>query len=125
MKKIGEIAGKLYRAMEEEKVYLRPQLSMQELANKIGVPSYLLSHVLKIYFATNFSDFVNRYRVQAVVEKLQNPYYNRFNIVVLAYESGFNSKATFHRVFKDLTGKTPIEYKKVLEERLSLIEAAV
>ena len=125
MEKVKEIAGRLYWAMEKENVYLRPQLSLNELAGKIGVPPYELSHVLKIYFSTNFYNFVNRYRVEAVIEKLQKPYYNRFNIVVLAYESGFNSKATFHRVFKNITGKTPTEYKKLLAERLSLVEAAV
>lgn len=125
MERIREIEGKLYWAMEEEKVYLNPQLNLQGLAKKIGISSSMLSHVLNIYFNTNFCDFVNRYRVRSVIEKLQNPYYNRFNIVVLAYESGFNSKASFHRIFKNFTGKTPTEYKKALEERLSLIEAAV
>ncbi|MCX7985881.1 MAG: AraC family transcriptional regulator [Bacteroidales bacterium] len=125
MKKIREIESKLYRAMEEEKVYLRPQLSLQELAKKVNLSPSMLSQILNIYFNSNFSDFVNQYRVRAVIEKLQNPYYNRFNIVVLAYESGFNSKASFHRIFKQHTGKTPTEYKRMLEERLSLIGAAV
>ncbi|MGC8824365.1 MAG: helix-turn-helix domain-containing protein [Bacteroidales bacterium] len=125
MERIREIESKLYWAMEEEKVYLNPQLNLQGLAKKIGISSSMLSHVLNIYFNTSFCDFLNRYRVRAVIEKLQNPYYNRFNIVVLAYESGFNSKASFHRIFKNFTGKTPTEYKKLLEERLSLIEAAV
>ncbi|HOK50392.1 MAG TPA: AraC family transcriptional regulator [Bacteroidales bacterium] len=125
MERIREIGAKLHWVMEEEKAYLDPQLNLQALAKKVGISTSMLSHILNVYFNTNFCDFVNRYRVRSVIEKLQDPYYNRFNIVILAYESGFNSKASFHRIFKNFTGKTPTEYKKVLEERLSLIEAAV
>jgi AraC-like DNA-binding protein len=58
----------------------------------------------------NFNDFVNAYRVKDVQERLIDRANQHFTISSIAIESGFNSLATFQRVFKNTTGMTPREY---------------
>lgn len=43
---------------------------------------------------------------------MQDPAYNRMTLLGIAYESGFNSKTTFNRTFRQMTGKSPVEYKR-------------
>jgi AraC-like DNA-binding protein len=55
----------------------------------------------------NFNDFVNYYRVQAVVEKLKMGEQKTQTLLSIAYDCGFNSKATFNRAFKKAMGTSP------------------
>ena len=59
----------------------------------------------------NFNDFINKYRVIEVKEKLANSANSHLTIMSLAYDAGFNSKATFNRAFKKHTGENPSKYQ--------------
>ena len=60
----------------------------------------------------NFNELINTYRIQAVKERLIDPGYSHLSILGIAFESGFNSKATFNRAFKQFTQQTPSEFLK-------------
>jgi AraC-like DNA-binding protein len=62
-------------------------------------------------FLVNFYDFVNKYRVEEAKRLLLDNNRN-YKIIAIAYEVGFNSKATFNRVFKKFTGLTPSDFKE-------------
>jgi len=100
----------LKQAMVKDKLYLNPNLSLSQLAYHINIPPYYLSMIFK-FLNTNFYDYINSYRVKEVIEKLSDEKNDKYNIVALAFESGFNSKASFQRIFKNHTGMTPTEYK--------------
>ena len=70
------------------------------------VTSHLINHDLK----TNFYEFVNKYRVEEFKYRLQREDSDKFTLLGLAYECGFNSKSTFNHTFKKFTGQTPKEY---------------
>ena len=59
---------------------------------------------------SNFNDFINYYRVLAVQEKLKGGEHKRQTLLGIAYDAGFNSKATFNRAFKKVTGLSPKEW---------------
>lgn len=103
---------KLTNYMAAEKPYLNPDLNLPELAENLDIPSYLLSQVINEYLGSNFFDFVNRHRVEDIKAKITDPQYNNYSILGIAFESGFNSKSAFNRVFKKISGTTPSEYKK-------------
>lgn len=103
---------KLNRFMEEAKPYLSPDLNLPQLAKEVDIPSHYLSQVINENIGLNFFDFINRQRVEDVKSKISDPRYNNFSILGIAFESGFNSKSAFNRVFKNITGLTPSEYKK-------------
>ena len=100
--------------MQKEKLYLHETLSLRTLANRLQLDPNLVSYVLNNIFHKSFYDYVNEFRIEEVKRKIDDPAYSHFKIVEIAYECGFNSKATFNRVFKKLTGKSPSEYKKAL-----------
>ncbi|MBK5194214.1 MAG: AraC family transcriptional regulator, partial [Flavobacteriaceae bacterium] len=103
---------KLNSFIGKEKPYLNPDLNLPQLAKEVDIPSHYLSQVINENIGLNFFDFINRQRVEDVKSKISDPRYNNFSILGIAFESGFNSKSAFNRVFKNITGLTPSEYKK-------------
>ena len=101
--------AKLLQLMAEAQPWLEPELTLAELAHRLRTNTSLLSHVINTGCGHNFNDFVNRYRVAEAERKLQDPRLAHYSLVGIALESGFNSKSTFNRVFKKLTGRTPGE----------------
>lgn len=106
-----EMREKLLYFMETNKPYLKSDLKISELAELISVPYYQLSQFINEEFDVNFYDFINKYRVEEA-KKLLLEDENNYKILAIAYEVGFNSKATFNRVFKKLTDLTPSEFRE-------------
>ncbi|WP_460503178.1 helix-turn-helix domain-containing protein, partial [Hymenobacter agri] len=100
---------KLLALMANDQPWLEPELTLAELAHRLRTNTSLLSHVINTGCGQNFNDFVNSYRVAEAERKLQDPRLAHYSLVGIALESGFNSKSTFNRVFKKLTGRTPGE----------------
>lgn len=105
---------KLTEYMNSSKPYLNPNLSLSQLAEEIGITSHYLSQVINERFKLNFFDFVNGYRVEAFKENIKEPRYSNYSFLGIAFECGFNSKSAFNRIFKQVTGLTPSQYKKAL-----------
>lgn len=59
----------------------------------------------------NFFDFVNLHRVNEVKELMEKDPEKKIKNYQLAYDAGFNSKATFYRIFKQFSGHTPSSYR--------------
>jgi len=106
-----ELKEKLLNYMKTNKPYLKSDLKISELADALSVPYYHLSQLINKEFSTNFYDFINNYRVEEAKKLLIEDSRN-FKILAIAFEVGFNSKATFNRVFKNLTNHTPSEFKE-------------
>ena len=98
--------------MENEKVYLNPELNLSDLAKMAHMSRGQLSEIINTAFEKNFNDFVNGYRVEAFKMMLQEDKHKQLSLLGIAQECGFNSKATFNRVFKKLTNLSPTEYLK-------------
>ncbi len=110
-KKIGEIQRKLISFMEESKIYLRNDLNIEDIVRELEIPGSHLSQVLNQSMGKNFFLFVNEYRVNEVIRKLNDPKYTKHGIFRIALESGFNSKSSFNAIFRKVTGKTPNEFR--------------
>jgi AraC-like DNA-binding protein len=108
---IQRYVGALNRLMEGEKLYLHETLNLRTLAGRLQMDPNLVSYVLNNVVNKSFYDYVNGFRIEEVKRKIDHPGYAHLKIVEIAYECGFNSKATFNRVFKKHTGKSPSEYK--------------
>ncbi|MFY8024739.1 MAG: helix-turn-helix domain-containing protein [Sediminibacterium sp.] len=102
---------KVEHAITIEKMYRNPELTLTDLANYLGTNPSLLSKIINRSFSKNFNDYVNQYRVLEVKENLANPANAHLTIMSLAYDAGFNSKATFNRAFKKFTGDSPKTYQ--------------
>ena len=109
--KIEEIVKKIILMMEQEKLYLETDLTLQQLADKLQVPNYQVSQAINDGMKKNFYDLVNGYRVEEAKRLLLDPKNKNFTILSMGFEAGFNSKTTFNTVFKKFTGLTPTEYR--------------
>jgi putative ABC transport system permease protein len=110
----------LKKAMEAGRYHQDPELSLSSLAGQLGINSRELSRIINTVLNKSFSDFINEYRVRDVAAKMEDPAYDRITLLGMAFDAGFNSKATFIRVFKQLTGKNPAVYKRELEKEVSM-----
>lgn len=111
-------AAWLKAELRNRRYYQDPELTLSLLAAKLGMTSHELSHLCNTVLQKSFHDLVNEYRVQAVTRKMQDPAYDHITLLGIAYESGFNSKPTFNRIFKQVTGKSPAEYKALLQKEV-------
>lgn len=100
------------RLMETDRVYLNPELNLSDLAQQANMSRGQLSEVINSGFNKNFNDFVNMYRVNAFKDMIKEDKHKQLSLLGIAQECGFNSKATFNRVFKKLTNYSPSEYLK-------------
>lgn len=113
-----EKARKLKEAVVSNRLYEDAELTLTTLALKLNIHPHDLSHIINTGLQKSFNDFINEFRVREVARKMRDPGYDRLTLLGIAYESGFNSQRTFNRVFKELTGKTPAEYKSSLKKEL-------
>ncbi len=112
-KTISEKDIKVLKAlMENDKVYLNPELNLSDLAEQANMSRAKVSEVINSGFNKNFNDFVNMYRINAFKNMIKENKHKQLSLLGIAQECGFNSKATFNRVFKKLTNHSPSEYLK-------------
>ena len=98
---------KILQVVVTEEAFAEPELSLTDLAKKLNTNVSVLSKAINKSFGMNFNDFINYYRVQAVIEKLKAGEQKTQTLLGIAYDCGFNSKATFNRAFKKVTDTNP------------------
>ena len=107
--------NKLHCVMETEKLYTNPDLSLSNLAAYLGTSNTFLSILINKGLDKNYNDFINEYRVREFQKKIYLPENEHFSFLGIAYDCGFNSKATFNRAFKKMTGLSPKAWKEKQE----------
>ena len=113
------LADKLVQLMEDKRLYLNSELTVQDLVNILQANRQYISEALNICLGKNFYDFVNDYRVKTFQRLCSDPAHQHYTILGLAMEAGFNSKATFNAVFKKKVGMTPSEYVRQIKMSLN------
>ena len=101
----------LMEYMEKNKPYLDNELKLLTLAKELEIAPHHLSQVINEHLNLNFFDFVNQYRVEEAKKELTKGLDNR-TLIAIAFDVGFNNKASFNNYFKKYTGMTPTHYLK-------------
>lgn len=114
-----EYLRRLLDLMQSKKPFLENDLTLQKLAEHMGISTHHLSQIINEKLNQNFYDFVNKYRVEEAKRLLLEPEKNAYTIFAIATESGFNSKSAFNSCFKKVTNLTPTEFKKLNYPTLS------
>ncbi|WP_039912368.1 helix-turn-helix domain-containing protein [Cellvibrio mixtus] len=107
-----EYAEKIDSIMRAQKTYLNPELTLDMLAETLGIAAKDLSMIINRHFNLNFYEFVNGYRIEEAKKCLADPANKEKTITDIYLEVGFNSKSVFNTFFKKLVGKTPSEYRQ-------------
>ncbi|WP_420583360.1 helix-turn-helix domain-containing protein [Reichenbachiella sp.] len=105
---------KIEKVMINQSLFTNPKLTINELADKVGLHSRIVSQTLNQEVNQNFFDFVNSYRVQNLIEKLKSPDAKSYTLQALMEESGFQSPSVAYAAFKKVTGTTPARFRETI-----------
>lgn len=98
---------KLRLLLENEQLFLDPDLTLKRMADKLATNTKYLSQVINHQTGLNFQQFVNRYRVEEAKRKIADVQLKHLTLYGIALQCGFKNKSTFYKVFKEITQVTP------------------
>ncbi|MBN1926662.1 MAG: AraC family transcriptional regulator [Prolixibacteraceae bacterium] len=114
--KMKTIYETLENILQEDKTYLEPGLCLSDLSKKTNIPAHHITQTLNVYAGKNFFEFVNSCRVEEFKNRVKNKDHLDYSLLGIAFDCGFNSKSSFNRIFKKITGISPSEYTKSLKQ---------
>jgi AraC-like DNA-binding protein len=101
---------------ENQKPFLQTDYSLERLVADINIHRYALSAFINREYGMGFREFLNRYRVNYFKDNVDNHKWKNLTLEAIAEQCGFNSRSTFIKNFKEITGQTPSEYIKTSKE---------
>lgn len=110
--RVQEIISRLTDLMNRDRLYQEPELTLQDLSDKLNYPSHQVSLAINEGMNKSFYDLVNGYRVEEAKRLLLDPKNKNYTVLSVGFEAGFNSKTTFNTVFKKFTGQTPTDFRE-------------
>jgi AraC-like DNA-binding protein len=120
-----EIVEAAREAMERDRLFARPDLTLRELAAELDLPANCLSQAINRRLGVGFRDYLSRLRVREAKRALTDPAQETRGVLEIAFDCGFSSKSAFNATFKRLTGATPTEHRRrVFEERIPSRQAS-
>lgn len=109
----NKLLSQLLTAMNTEKLFRQDGLTITSLSETLSTQEHVLRSLInKELGYRNFNDFLNKYRIDEITEKIKTDPESNIPILTLALESGFRSLSSFNKVFKQTHQLTPTEYKK-------------
>lgn len=107
----SEIARKIKAEMEENNYFRRSLASLPELSKRINKSQHHVSQVINEKMGKNFFELLAWYRVEDAKKWLKNDAQQKFTIEEIAEKVGYNSKSSFNKAFKEITGQTPSQFR--------------
>ena len=104
-----EVAEQIENLLRIEKIYQEPGYNRTNLARELNISETQLSKIVRVHFDKTVPQLLNVHRVQDAQSLLLE---TKADIATITYESGFNSVATFNRVFKEIVGISPTAFRK-------------
>lgn len=107
------LAERIEVAMTTQQLFLDPNLSLQKLSRHVAAAPNAVSQTLNERLGSTFFDYVARWRVEAAKPLILA---DQATTLTIAMDVGFNSKSTFYKAFRNSTGMTPSDWKRMQEE---------
>lgn len=102
--------------METENLFIEPELTLSDLAARLDIHPNYLSQVINEIEGVNFYDYINSLRIEEFKKLVVLPENQKYTLLALAFDCGFNSKSSFNRFFKKANDISPSEYVRQLSE---------
>jgi len=99
----------------ERRLYLNPKLNLKLISIQTNLSEGYLSQIINSNTDKNFNEYINNMRVENAKKLLLDNDYFKYTITAIGLESGFNTKSSFYSAFKKITGYTPNNYKKLVQ----------
>lgn len=108
------LAERIETLLDRDKIYQEPSYTRADLARELQTPENVLSKIINLHFGKSFPQLLNERRVEDAKRLLAE---TDAPVKIIAGEVGFNSMASFNRVFRDLAGSTPTLYRNEHSKR--------
>ncbi len=109
------------KAFEKGTHFRNANYALADLASEIGVNTKYLSQVLNNKYGKDFNTYINKLRINYIIQKLKtDSAYRLYKLSFLAEECGFSSHSKFSAVFKSITGLTPTRFMSYLKDEKGL-----
>jgi AraC-like DNA-binding protein len=113
-----DLLSRFMHLFKEEKIYLKSDINIQDVATLLDTNKYVLSKIINTCFHNNFPSLMNEYRVKEAINLLSNVRESSiYTLAAIGEKSGFRSRQAFYQVFKKATGVTPNDFRKMLFSR--------
>lgn len=113
------ILNALQLSMERDKLYLNPNLTIQDLARAVGTNKSKLSFIINNSLNQNFASLINRYRIREAIQLLSDSRYYDYKIEAIGEMCGYSNRQVFHSAFKKAMGITPTHFRNVSKSKIS------
>ncbi|MEN2280599.1 AraC family transcriptional regulator [Algoriphagus sp. SE2] len=111
MEELVKVSAKIQEALSGKKLFIRPELTIKELAMEINSSDRIVSKSINKLMKKNFYDLVNNYRIKEACHIFDTEKDSGLTVLEVLYQVGFNSKSSFNTEFKKRMGQTPSEYR--------------
>jgi AraC-like DNA-binding protein len=106
------LTRRLDQMIEAEQVFRQEGLTIAALAERLGAPEYKVRQLINAQLGfKNFNAFLNSYRIREAQKALLDPARRHLGIAQVAYEVGYRSLGPFNKAFKEITGRTPTDFR--------------
>lgn len=114
-----QMLERLQVLLEDDKVFLDPALSIQDLAKRLATNRTTLSHVINTHLHQNFATLLNSYRIKEAVRLLSDPQFFQEKMEVVGELCGYNNRQVFHAAFKKEMGITPNHFRNINKRKVT------
>ncbi|WP_262693392.1 helix-turn-helix domain-containing protein [Kordiimonas aquimaris] len=104
------IARDIIETIDCQRLYLKPALTLRELAQAAGVTPHVASEVLNTAIGQSFYDFINSRRINEAKKLLRE---TDITVLEIAFAVGFNNKVSFNNAFKRYAKTTPSHFRRL------------
>lgn len=115
--KIKAVFQQLHQRIVDERLYLNPQFTLEELSRLEQINVKYLSQAINTIYGKNFSSYINHFRLEAFIQQAQQEEQQHLSLLSIAMDCGFSSKSTFNRAFKEYKGCAPSEWLKQQQKK--------
>lgn len=110
-RKLLELFGQLDRKIQEQRLFLNPGLSREDLMRLINISKNQIAQIIQVGAGTNLAGYLNRLRIEYAADLLV--FHPHYKVTAIAREAGIPNLSSFHRLFKMHYGMTPAEFRKM------------
>lgn len=107
---LAEKVALLNMLIQDKRLYSNSELNLQHLSSETGIPDKSISFILNHHLNKGFREYINEFRVNEAIERMQKGELNKLTLEALGFKVGFSSRSTFYRSFKQVTGQEPSAY---------------
>jgi len=112
-----ELVKKLKQFIEDDKVFLQNELSINDVAHHLNTNRTYLSRAINIVLKKSFTNYINDLRIKEAIRKISSQYFKQITIEGISEEVGFNNRVSFNAAFKKYTGILPSYFIKKISQR--------